>query len=116
MGCAVADYDNDGNQDMLVTAYGKCTLYHNNGDGTFTDATAKTGVTWPDWTTSAVWFDYDNDGTLDLFVCSFVEFSLAKNISAATTSSGNGSTASLACSAPHRACCITTTATAPSAR
>jgi hypothetical protein len=79
-GVAIADYDNDGYQDILVTAYGKCTLYHNNGDGTFTDVTAKTGVTWPDWTISAVWFDYDNDGKLDLFVCSFVEFSLAKNI------------------------------------
>jgi hypothetical protein len=80
MGCAVADYDNDGYQDILVTAYGNCTLYHNNGNGTFTDVTAKTGVTWPAWTTSAVWFDYDNDGKLDLFLCNFVEFSLAKNI------------------------------------
>jgi hypothetical protein len=80
MGCAIADYDNDGSQDVLVTAYGRCTLYHNNGDGTFTDVTDKAGVAFPGWTTSAVWFDYDNDGTLDLFLCSFVEFSLAKNI------------------------------------
>ena len=39
MGCAIADYDNDGYADILVTAYGRCTLYHNNGDGTFTDVT-----------------------------------------------------------------------------
>jgi enediyne biosynthesis protein E4 len=82
MGCAIADYDNDGYQDILVTAYGKCTLYHNNGDGSFTDVSEKSGLLAlsPDWTTSAVWFDYDNDGKLDLFLCSFVEFSLAKNV------------------------------------
>ena len=75
MGCAIADYDNDGYQDILVTAYGRCTLYHNNGNGTFTDATEKAGLAAPGWTTSAVWFDYDNDGKLDLFLCSFVQFS-----------------------------------------
>ena len=80
MGCAIADYDNDGYPDILVTAYGRCTLYHNNGNGTFTDVTAKAGVASPGWTTSAVWFDYDNDGRLDLFLCSFVEFSLTNNV------------------------------------
>lgn len=80
MGCAIADYDNDGHQDILVTAYGRCTLYHNNGNGTFTDVTEKAGVATPGWTTSAVWFDYDNDGRLDLFLCSFVEFSLKNNV------------------------------------
>jgi enediyne biosynthesis protein E4 len=75
MGCAIADYDNDGYQDILVTAYGRCTLYHNNGNGTFTDVTEKAGLGAPGWTTSAVWFDYDNDGKLDLFLCSFVQFS-----------------------------------------
>ena len=79
MGCAIADYDNDGHQDILVTAYGRCTLYHNNGNGTFTDVTDKAGVAAPGWTTSAVWFDYDNDGRLDLFLCSFVQYSLVKN-------------------------------------
>src|SRR3954471_1720637 len=80
MGCAVGDYDNDGYQDLLVTAYGSCTLYKNNGDGTFTDVTAKAGLAAPGWTTSALWFDYDNDGKLDLFLCSFVEFSLKSNV------------------------------------
>ena len=80
MGCAIADYDNDGFQDILVTAYGRCTLYHNNGNGTFTDVTDKAGVASPGWTTSAVWFDYDNDGKLDLFLCSFVQFAIATNV------------------------------------
>jgi hypothetical protein len=80
MGCAIADYDNDGYPDILVTAYGRCTLYHNNGNGTFTNVTEKSGLASPGWTTSAVWFDYDNDGRLDLFLCSFVQFSLANNV------------------------------------
>jgi hypothetical protein len=80
MGCTIADYDNDGYPDILVTAYGRCTLYHNNGNGTFTDVTEKAGVAAPGWTTSAVWFDYDNDGKLDLFLCSFVQFSLTNNV------------------------------------
>src|SRR6186997_584872 len=88
-GVAFFDYDNDGWLDIFMVNSGgpvdfwkpatpiRNALYKNNRDGTFTDVTAKTGVTWPDWSTSAVWFDYDNDGKLDLFVCSFVEFSLA---------------------------------------
>ncbi len=78
MGVAVGDYDNDGRQDLFVTAYGPPALYHNNGDGTFTNVSEKAGLGAAmfknHWTTSAVWFDYDNDGLLDLFVCSFVEY------------------------------------------
>jgi hypothetical protein len=74
MGVAVGDYDNDGYPDIFVTAYGRCILYRNNQDGTFTDVTAHAGVATPGWTTSALWFDYDGDGWLDLFVCSFVEY------------------------------------------
>jgi hypothetical protein len=77
MGVAVGDYDNDGLPDLYVSAYGRPALYHNNGDGTFTDVTVKAGLAGPAWTTSAVWFDYDNDGRLDLFVCSFVDYSPA---------------------------------------
>ena len=71
----MGDYDGDGFPDLYVTQYGRSILYHNNGDGTFTDVTEKAGVAAPGWASSAVWFDYDNDGRLDLFVCQFVEFS-----------------------------------------
>ncbi|WP_251106785.1 FG-GAP repeat domain-containing protein [Alloacidobacterium dinghuense] len=73
-GVAVGDYDNDGWPDLFVTAYGRCILYKNNHDRTFTDVTDRAGVATPGWTTSAAWFDYDNDGRLDLFVCSFVDY------------------------------------------
>ena len=74
MGVIVGDYDNDSFADIFVTAYGRPTLYHNNGDGTFTDVTEKAGLAAPGWTTSAAWIDYDNDGKLDLFLCSFVRY------------------------------------------
>jgi hypothetical protein len=74
MGVAVGDYDNDGYPDLYVTSYGKNVLYHNNGDGTFTDVTAKAGVAGGGWSVSAGFFDYDNDGKLDLFVTRYMEW------------------------------------------
>ena len=68
MGVAVGDYDNDGNEDLYVTAYGGNKLYHNNGDGTFMDVTEKAGVGGSGWSTSAAWVDLDADGFLDLVV------------------------------------------------
>jgi hypothetical protein len=75
MGAAAGDYDADGFQDLYVTNYGRNVLFHNNGNGTFTDVTDKTGVAAPNWSTCSVWFDYDNDAKLDLFVSSFVQYS-----------------------------------------
>ncbi len=74
MGVAVADYDNDGRTDLLVTGYGGNSLYRNNGDGTFADVTKKAGVGSGGWSTSAGWLDYDRDGRLDLFVGRYVEW------------------------------------------
>jgi hypothetical protein len=74
MGVAVGDYDNDGYPDIYVTNYGKNILYHNNGDGTFTDVTAKAGVEGGGWSVSAGFLDYDNDGKLDLFVTRYMEW------------------------------------------
>jgi hypothetical protein len=72
MGVAVGDYDNDGNEDLYVTAYGGNKLYHNNGDGTFTDVTEKAGVGGSGWSTSAAWVDLDADGFLDLVVLRYL--------------------------------------------
>jgi hypothetical protein len=79
MGAAVGDYDNDGYQDLFVTAFGATTLLHNNGNGTFTDVTKQAGVGDTLWTTSAAFVDYDRDGFLDLFVARYVDFTTAAN-------------------------------------
>jgi enediyne biosynthesis protein E4 len=80
-GVAVGDFDNDGYPDLYVTGYGRAILYHNNGDGTFTDVTEKAGVADKGgWSTSAGWFDYDKDGYLDLLVCNYIEWNPKNNI------------------------------------
>ena len=76
MGVAVGDYDNDGYDDLFVTALGQSHLFHNNGDGTFTDVTQKAGLLGPkEFSTSAAWVDYDRDGKLDLVVGNYVQWS-----------------------------------------
>jgi enediyne biosynthesis protein E4 len=76
MGVAVADYDNDGYPDILVTAVGQNRLFHNSGKGYFVDVTEKAGLGGRhSFSTSALWFDYDRDGRLDLFVCNYVRWS-----------------------------------------
>jgi enediyne biosynthesis protein E4 len=78
--CCVGDYDNDGYEDLFVTYYGQNVLYHNNGNGTFTDVTERTGLLQPGpktrWNTGCTWIDYDKDGHLDLFVANYVDFDL----------------------------------------
>jgi enediyne biosynthesis protein E4 len=74
MAAIAADYDNDGNVDLLVTGYGKATLYRNKGDGTFEDVTAKAGIDVSGWSIGAAWLDYDRDGYVDLFIGRYVKF------------------------------------------
>jgi len=75
MGVAVGDYDNDGFDDLFITALGQSRLFHNNGNGTFTDVTQKAGLSGPrELSTSAAWVDYDKDGRLDLVVGNYVQW------------------------------------------
>jgi hypothetical protein len=82
IGVAVADYDNDGYEDIFVAGVYKNTLYHNNGNGTFTDVTAKAGLNKPDpeygplWSVGAVWVDVNNDGLLDLLVINYMKWDI----------------------------------------
>ena len=75
LGVAAADYDNDGNVDIYITALGANHLFRNMGGGKFKDVTAAAGVGHEGFSTSAMWFDYDRDGQLDLFVSDYVEWS-----------------------------------------
>ena len=78
-GVCVGDYNNDGFEDVFLTYYGQNRLYRNNGDGTFTDVTAKAGLLNPQtrFGSGCTFIDYDRDGRLDLFVSNYVEIDLA---------------------------------------
>lgn len=81
MGVAAGDYDNDGHDDIFITAYGQSHLFHNNGNGTFTDVTKKAGLWGPnEFSTGAAWVDYDRDGRLDLLVANYVQWSPEKDL------------------------------------
>jgi hypothetical protein len=82
-GVAVGDYDNDGYEDLFVCGAARNTLYHNNGDGTFTDVTAISGIGGKPPNTlsvAAAWFDYDNDGLLDLVVSNYTTWTPTTDI------------------------------------
>ena len=78
-GVCVGDYNNDGFEDLFLTYYGQNRLYRNNGDGTFTDVTAKAGLTYPQtrFGSGCCFVDYNRDGLLDLFVSNYLDVDLA---------------------------------------
>jgi enediyne biosynthesis protein E4 len=73
-GVCVGDVDNDGFEDLYLTALGRNYLFRNNGNGTFTEVARQAGVQDRGWSTSAAFVDYDRDGHLDLFVCHYVQW------------------------------------------
>jgi hypothetical protein len=81
LGAAIGDYDNDGFDDIFVTALGQSHLFHNTGKGTFTDVTKAAGL-WGlnEFSTGAAWVDYDRDGKLDLIVANYVQWSIESDI------------------------------------
>jgi hypothetical protein len=74
LGVSVGDYDNDGRDDVYITALGGDHLFHNEGAGKFRDVTAQSGLRNAAFASSAAWFDYDRDGKLDLFVANYVQW------------------------------------------
>jgi len=81
LGVAVGDYDNDGYDDLFITAVGQSHLFHNNGNGTFTDVTKSAGLWGPnEFSTGAAWVDYDRDGKLDLIVANYVQWSISNDL------------------------------------
>ncbi len=73
-GCSAADYDEDGDGDLLVLTYNGPELYRNDGHGKFEDVTEKAGLVDPRWALDGIWVDYDRDGDLDLFVANYLEY------------------------------------------
>ena len=81
LGIAVGDFDNDGFDDIFLSALGQSHLFRNNGNGTFTDVTKSAGLSGPqEFSTSAAFVDYDKDGKLDLVVANYVQWSIAGDL------------------------------------
>ncbi len=80
IGVSVADYDNDGKDDVYVTALEGDHLFHNEGAGKFKDVTKLSGIANANFATSAAWFDFDKDGKLDIFVANYVQWTLKGDI------------------------------------
>lgn len=73
-GATVADYNGDGFPDLFVTAFGRCRLFQNRGDGTFDDVSEGSRASFAGWSTAAAWGDVNHDGHLDLYVGQYLDW------------------------------------------
>ena len=89
-GVAVADYDNDGWPDILVTSFGRNVLYRNLGNGRFQDVARDVGLESPGWNTGAAFFDADGDGWLDVYIASYIDATLEQVLAARPSLSWRG--------------------------
>ena len=80
LGVAIGDYDNDGRDDVYITALEGDHLFHNEGHGKFRDVTKAAGINNANFGTSAAWLDYDRDGKLDLFVANYVKWTVESDL------------------------------------
>jgi enediyne biosynthesis protein E4 len=80
MGVAIGDYDNDGRDDLYITALDGDHLFHNEGGGHFRDVTRASGINNAHFAASAAWVDYDRDGKIDLFVANYVQWTAAGDL------------------------------------
>ncbi len=80
LGAAVADFDNDGRDDVFITSVDGGRLFRNTGGGRFVDVTRSAGITNRDFAVSAAWLDFDRDGRADLFVGNYVDWSLEREV------------------------------------
>ncbi|MBM4001287.1 MAG: CRTAC1 family protein [Planctomycetes bacterium] len=78
-GCFPGDFDNDGFDDLLITGYGGIQFWRNQGDGTFEERTAETGIVDELWSSAAGWGDVDGDGWIDLYVAHYVDWSFSNH-------------------------------------
>jgi len=89
-GTAVADYDNDGWPDILVTSFGRNVLYRNLGNGRFQDVAKEVGIESPGWNTGAAFFDADADGWLDVYIASYIDVTIEQVLAARPSLSWRG--------------------------
>ena len=80
LGIAVGDFDNDGRDDLYITALEGDRLFHNEGNFKFRDVTKTSGILNAAFASSAAWLDYDRDGRLDLYVANYVQWTREKDI------------------------------------
>ncbi|MDA2931134.1 CRTAC1 family protein, partial [Acidobacteria bacterium AH-259-O06] len=78
MGCAAADFDNDGDTDLYVTNFGPNVLFENQGDGTFKEISRSSGTDHGGWSTGCSWGDFNNDGLVDLYVANYLELDVTQ--------------------------------------